>query len=352
MKALRVSIILLSLCFGCNDTENTSTFTPIINVEPEFMEYYQSFINEMQTRGIDLSNRSISIVSVNALSAPNSSQYCAYGYPNFVGSGHARVEVITNFNCWERRSDTEKENLMYHEFGHALFNRNHYSALMPNGSQRSIMCTSICSNYRVYNAYQTEQRSYYLDELANTSTPVPSWATAKSFSAMLYQDNFDNPQDGWLSETITVNGTAQTDPYSYFVETANVFSPPNALGIASLVNSETNSGGNWYKDFNLESFNYCDNLVVRTDVITENLTDGYFAIIVDLYDDSNTGVEFGRYYHIIDDSSGFGINAHENLEVTVTCLPLETAYIKVRFYLETFSDTQVYIDNLEIELHQ
>lgn len=359
MKAIKliVVVIIALCCVNCSttDTNNSNNNnTPIlsINVSPQFLPYYNSFIEEMQSRGLDFSTRSISVVGVDQLSTPNSGQYCAYGYPNFNGLGQARVEVISNYHCWDKRSETEKENLMYHEFGHALLNKNHFSAFMPNGSLKSLMCTEVCSNYRVYNIYQTEQRSYYLDELADPSTPIPNWATAKAFSSQLFQDNFDSSLEGWQTETITLNGNAQTDPYIYSINNASTFSAPNALKIATDVNSEINSAGNWYKTFSIDNFNYCSNIIVRTDVITENLTNGYFAVFVDLYDDTNTEVEFGKYYNIISSAEGISSNTYQDLEVNVTCLPLETTYIKVRFYLETLSATQVSIDNLEIELYQ
>jgi len=39
------------------------------------------------------------------------------------------------------------------------------------------------------------------------------------------------------------------------------------------------------------------------------------------------------------------------MEVNVTCLPTETTYIKVRFILQMQAATNLYIDNVKIELH-
>jgi len=114
---------------GGNDDDNST-----IIVAPEFQEFYNSFLDEMESRGRDLRDRSITVVFVNQITAPNSSQFCAYGYPNFNNSGQARVEVINSQQCWGRWNTIQKENLMYHEFGHALLSKGHTDTFFPNGS--------------------------------------------------------------------------------------------------------------------------------------------------------------------------------------------------------------------------
>ncbi|MDG5490541.1 hypothetical protein [Psychroserpens sp. SPM9] len=331
---------------GGSNNSNPSGLT----IDNELRPFYDSFIEAMQERGQNLGDLPISIEFVNQISAPNSSQFCAYGYPNFNNTGAARVEVINSFGCWDRWTSIQKENLMYHEFGHALLSRGHMAGYLPNGSERSLMCSSSdCNNYRVYTVYQEVQRDYYLDELLNIGIAIPDWAVEKNYTATLLEDSFSDIQD-WEFETETVNGESSTNPYTFFIEDTEYFSPPFALGIASESNSETATYGHWYKDYTIDNSNDCSNLIVKTDLKYNGLNEGLFAVIVDLYDTVDTDLEFAQYYTILDTNSSTTV--FENFETNVICIPNETTKFRVRFYLETQSASTVYIDNLEVDLYE
>ena len=361
-----IFIITIVICCGilltsCSDDEKSTMSSqgttdddpnpPANSIHPEFRGYVNSFRQEMANRGINVGNTALSVLFVDQLTAPNSGQYCAYGYPNFNGSGEARVEVIDSDNCWGRWTDIEKENLIYHELGHALLYRDHFSDIFPNGSPKSLMCSQVCNNYRVYNKYQTIQKTYYLNELATATATIPSWATEKFYTETVAQTNFDTNIDGW--EYTIEDDLTNEAPYDFYVENTHVYTMPNSLGISALGTTNTDAVGYWYKYFDISDFDSCSNIVVRGDIITQNLTDGYVYLIIDLieYDSQNEPQRFGRHYNYIQDGTTNTVQ-YENFEATAICIPQETQAIKILFYLQSATQASVYLDNIEIELYE
>lgn len=140
---------------------------PIVSIDPDLQEYVDRFFNEATLRGKSLSKENLEVVFKDI-----GYKYCGYGYPSYPGNpGLRRVEIDTEPNCWIERNDTEKENFMFHELGHALLNRSHLSNFLANGMSKSIMCSSdFCNVWDYYNQYTIGTRSYYLDELFDYST--------------------------------------------------------------------------------------------------------------------------------------------------------------------------------------
>ncbi len=314
------------------------------NIDEEFIPYVDSFMSEMMARGLDLTTKNLTVVLVNRITNDNDQEFCGYGWASFNGS--ARVEILDSENCWGRRSAIEKENLMYHEFGHALLGKTHFSDYFPNGLPKSIMCTEVCNNFRAYTKYQTDQRAYYLDQLLDSQIPMPNWASEKSFSDNLYSENFDGQLENW--DTTIKNNSTNSNKYTFFIDNDNTFSSPSSLGISSKADATSDAYAYWYKEFKISEFDACANIKVRADIITKDLTEGDFFLVVDLFD--NNDESFALYFNSIDKVPGTA--SYENFETTAICLPLETSYIRVRFYLDTKIDASVYIDNLEIELYQ
>lgn len=299
-RILYYSLIAM-LILSCNKDDtglSCSTSTnqnPLAFIEPELKPFVESFYIEMEERGINYRNRPLSAIFVNELSAPNSTQFCAYGYPNL--NGIATVEVIKNNGCWLSKNHTEHENLIYHELGHALMSKGHTYSLFPNGSPTSIMCSSeVADNYRVYNKYQSDQKTYYLNQLASGITTEPDWAGEKFYSYTLETDTFDNSLNGW--EHDTEYGT--NNSYTFFVDESHAISSPYALGISNTGSNNPDAVGYWYKYYDISNFKNCSNLVVSADIIVDNLTEGYVGLVIDFIEYPSPGIplRFGRYYNL------------------------------------------------------
>ena len=322
------------------DDDQSSNPDLVVDIPPvvddEFKPYVQSFLTEMESRGINLKTNNISVVFVDKISSPRNENFCGYGYTNFFGSGIAKVEIIDSENCWYQWNTIEKENFLYHELGHALLGRDHLDNFYPNGSPTSIMCSrDNCNNYRIYNKYQIEQKKYYLDELQNSQLDMPPWAAQKTFNKSLYTDTFDDSLQNW--ETLTHNTLPNSDPYT--------FSESGAIRISSSSHTDKDAFANWYKDFTISDFEPCSNIIIRADITTENLRSGVVFLVGDLYD--STQEKFAQYYHAIREHTT-GLEIYNNVEVNMTCIPVETKFIRVRFYLKTRGAVTISMDNLEI----
>jgi len=193
-----------------------------------------------------------------------------------------------------------------------------------------------------------DTKELFLDQLLNSNVSTPSWASQKMFTQTLSQDNFDEAIDGWTS--LTENNTSAQDPCTYFTETQHVFSTPNALGISAEENSNFNAFGNWYNDFVLEDIDDCATIKVKADVITEGLSTGFYALVIDLYDSQTSDTEFSRYFSIIE--SGSGLNSYQNFETKAICVPTGAVRLRVRLYLQTQSQASVYVDNFKIDVFE
>lgn len=341
-------ILCCSACFEHDDYKvipNQSNNNPPAGnyIENAFQPYVESFYYEMELRGTNLRNRPLRIVFVDQFSMVQGN-YCAYAYYNTSGL----IEVLNTNNCWHSRTDIEKENLIYHELGHSLLGRSHEVMKFPNESYSSLMCTNVCSNYRVYHEYQPIQRNFYLDELLQTNMTTPPWAEEKFYTATWATDDINSQSiDTWQQETID-NDPLET-PYTYFIEEENTTSSPYSLGITATGDNTTAAYGYWYKDFDVPEFSLCSNLKIHGDIITKGLDSGFVAIVVDLYDGANK--RFGRYFELINSYTP-GPTVYDDQIVTPTCIPLETERVRVLFYLSSETQASVYFDDLTIELHE
>lgn len=90
-------------------------------IEPEFQVYYDSFLAEAKSRGIDLSNKKIKIYMVDNPVDPKS-EFTSLAHCAFFPSPH--IEVSKSF--WnDKNSLVSKELVLYHELIHCLFFKAH-----------------------------------------------------------------------------------------------------------------------------------------------------------------------------------------------------------------------------------
>jgi len=101
-------------------------------------------------------------------------------------------------------ADLMKEDLIFHELGHGLLNRDHLNAILENGDWKSIMCGGDKVNNRPWNInYRGIRRAYYINELFDENTAAPDFssnlllADTTGYTPTLFL-SFDTPsQAGW-----------------------------------------------------------------------------------------------------------------------------------------------------------
>jgi len=190
-----ISICCVFLFFtSCKDSKE-------YNVNSAFTEYLQRFEAEGLSRGHTFDPQNNGLIIEFADLKDNTAGLTHYEKP-------IRIEIDkTYWNDISKRTgaDAMKEDLIFHELGHGLLNRNHLNSTLPNGDWKSIMCGGDKVNNRSWNInYRGIRHKYYIDELFNESTPVPDFASTQlpvdttGFSPFLTL-NFDTPtQSGWV----------------------------------------------------------------------------------------------------------------------------------------------------------
>jgi len=170
------------------------------NVNSSFTEYLQRFESEGLTRGHTFDPQNNGLIIEFANLKDNNAGLTHYEKP-------IRIEIDKTY--WNDISnsagaDAMKEDLIFHELGHGLLNRDHLNSTLPNDDWKSIMCGGDKVNNRSWNInYRGIRRKYYVDELFNESTPVPDFSSNKlpvdtvGFNPS-FNLNFDTPsQSGW-----------------------------------------------------------------------------------------------------------------------------------------------------------
>lgn len=78
---------------------------------------------------------------------------------------------------WALLDKAGREAFVFHELGHAILQRSHSNLKLPNGDFKSLMIATGPEGH-VVDLYEmgSERRTYYIDELFNSGTPVPDWA--------------------------------------------------------------------------------------------------------------------------------------------------------------------------------
>lgn len=163
-------LALLFFALGCKKKNDF-----VYQVPQEFESYVQKFIAEASTRGRTIVINNLIIQYDNSGSFP----YCAAS--NVVTSRNDVQKIITvnGHVCWQ--NSTQLETLIFHELGHCILGREHDMSFLPHGDPKSIMYTGDLTMYSpcVYavsdSCNKFYRRGYYIDELFNSSTPVPSW---------------------------------------------------------------------------------------------------------------------------------------------------------------------------------
>jgi hypothetical protein len=186
-------LMVIFVLYACNDSHE-------YKIDPQFSVYLQRFETEGASRGHVFNPQISGLIMEFGNLSDNNAGLTHYETP-------VRIQIDkTYWNDVSKSSgaDVMKEDLIFHELGHALLGRDHLNTTLENGDWKSMMCGGNKVNNRPWNInYRGVRRNYYIDELFNQNTPSPDFASSvfkadtTGFSA-LYQFNFDSQtQFGW-----------------------------------------------------------------------------------------------------------------------------------------------------------
>lgn len=337
-------LLLTTLFFSCKKDK----FEPITSAE--LSPYIDDFIAEGASRGVTLSKEKLETFLMDELTGDRASNFCGLGWSNFNRQNTQRIEILNSEFCWEERSNIERENLIFHELGHALLTRDHLDTTFPNRSPKSIMCSGTdgaCSNFEVY--YDNEiLKSYYLDELFNTATPTPAFTERTNFVRTVFEDQFEEGMIDW--ETF-ING----DPNIFEValdSTENGIKTGSYSMKIEVKQSVLDEGSmTVVRRFDIEDFNDCSSLIFKADIRTEGEFDGYLNHAVSLRErlpDASLNRFYLNSYNI--EQTENSSNVLKDFALEMYCVSTRTDVVSVSFSVRSKLPVKIFVDNIRVEL--
>lgn len=98
---------------------------PVLDIPQAFLPYFNSFLLEAKTHGKELFVNDLRVTFVD-LSYTGSLAICHT-------NGYDTPTIVVDFGYWSGTSDNDREELMYHEFGHCVLGRRHLEGEYMNG---------------------------------------------------------------------------------------------------------------------------------------------------------------------------------------------------------------------------
>lgn len=333
----KLTFLFLVLAISCTEDEP-------VPIHPELQKYVDRFYEEAEKRGHILHN-DLEVGFTNSLDG-----YCGFGYWDLPTSPRSRVEIQGSDNCWYDRPDIEKENLMFHELGHALLKKNHNSKRFEGGYSASIMCTqndvNNCNNFQTY--YSEDTREYYLDELFNSSTEEPEWVNNSKNIRNLLVDSMSV-----LSHWESYNLANDTSNYTYYLDSSTFKSKSIAIERKSNGNSEKVLCG-IVQRFEIEDFQNCSSIKARATIHSNHGFDGYATLGISLREEVEGGLNRFMLHEIKEKqftpTNDFDEIVGKTIETEVFCIPEKTSIVTISVNFISSNAAVIYIDQVEADL--
>lgn len=335
MTQLLIFIGFISIVVSCSSDERE----PIVDLE--LMGFVTSFVEEGKKRGVELSIQGLEANLVNEFSMEFDESVCGWG--NYYNNNNQRIEILLRDDCWGELTDIEKENLMYHELGHALLRRGHLNQTLPNhATQKSIMCSKVCSNFRVFTE-DGKMRSYYLDELFNELTPFPSSITNKEAKQIVYEENFEEDNGDYI--TLSFDGTETAG--DFLIERDSVFVNSKVVYGLQIENPTPQKDSVIvFRSFELPDFEPCSNLKANASFISADFK-GRINIRI-IIQDNEANANFSGLYNASRTYEGTKIN--EGIEIELYSIPQNKDLVTIAFTIYSPEKSNVFLDRVQVEL--
>lgn len=333
MKTITRALIAVCLIvLACDDDSEHSAY-------PDLRIYLDRFEQEASDRGYDFDLSNVETVYVDNI-VINNQTYCGYGFFNYDGAGKRRIEISKAAGCgWSNLSDLEREKFIFHEIGHAFFNRGHDDKMLCDGSVASLM-TSLPSYASVYTEPSGEKRDYYISELID-----PLAANAKcikdekdwSTDAIFYRMTNDDKE--WI--LYTDNGK--------YLGTQGVTQDYLMLRSIDGINAQANAY--WFKNFNAPNIPECAKVTFRVKMNSESLTGKGAAISVRLYKSTlaKTGAVTEQYARISTEENPVSGEVTDVIqELVIPCYTRSTTQMIIFVVLLGETKGQVTFEDIEV----
>ncbi|GAB4424387.1 MAG: hypothetical protein OHK0039_41560 [Bacteroidia bacterium] len=187
MNLPRLSLTLALLVLFWTSCRKEEVPPQVYEVPDLVEEYVVRFEQEAASRGLDLTIDNLRVSFASDLQGGDAAGLCTFANQDNP-TPHVQLDT-TSFN-W-RNNLNHREILVFHELGHCILNRLHRDDDLPNSNIASIMRST---GEQVYGgSLNAFKRDYYLDELFDTGTPVPTWARSRPAYGGVTPGESDDP---------------------------------------------------------------------------------------------------------------------------------------------------------------
>ncbi|WP_040478395.1 hypothetical protein [Mariniradius saccharolyticus] len=259
---------------ACDQSEEN---TPDITQEefPDLKIFLDRFETEAKRRGYNFNFSGLDIAYVNEIRLSDNRTFCGIGYTRHPQTGKRAVLISKSKNCdWANRSDIQRENLFFHEMGHAFLNLEHDDALMCDGKPLSIM-TNAFNQFFIYKENEPNLREYYLDELFDR--------LAANEQCIDFGQNFNQDPVFFKNELPDPIWSSSNDDGNYQI-TRGVHSNTNTPYLEITSSGNGKNTGYIYRQLDMPNIPEGATVILRTKVNAENLEGPGVAIAMRVYD--------------------------------------------------------------------
>jgi len=256
-------LFLMTAALSCNEDEGDPDY-------PDLTNYLDRFEQEAAKLGYDFDLSKIQVAYVDEIKV-NNRTYCGFGYSNYDGVGLRRIEISKSSTCnWADKTDIERENLVFHEIGHAFLHRSHDETKQCDGSPLSLM-NSTGNNWKIYGDNEQEKRTYYISELIDPLMALDQcieYGQDFNVNPVLY--TYTKNDEDWFFDSVggSYSGEQGSD---------------NTLSIATSPTTDTNKNGYWYKQFPTLAIPECAEVKLKVRMNSAMLTGKGVALSIRAY---------------------------------------------------------------------
>ena len=329
--------LLLFLFMGLGSCDDDDGDKESIVSYPDLRVYLDRFENEAALRGYDFDLSAVEIVYVDAINHADAS-YCGYGYSNYDGNGLRRIEMSKAAGCgFLDFTDAQRESFVFHEIGHAFFNRAHDDGLQCDGSALSLMIPT--PYYSTYMESEEEKRDYYISELIDPLTGVDKcidYGQDWTADPVLYA--FAKGDSRWMFDPVDGQYSGQEKD-------------GDILSIASVSIAQGDDDGYWYTQLINPTIPECAEVTFKVRMNSEMLSGPGATIGVRVYDTppGRTGAEFRQTLLLSPDGgpvSGQLVDRDE--EVTIPCYTRSSQLVFLFVVMMAGTEGTVNFDDLQV----
>lgn len=325
------------ILLGCGDDDNEVIPYPDLDI------YLQRFEQEASLRGYDFDLSEVEAVYMDEIKVGENS-YCGYGYLNYDGNGLRRIEISKSGNCgWANRSDIERENLFFHEIGHAFHNRTHDESKLCDGSPLTLM-SGTTNTWRIYTQGEEDKRAYYISELIDRLAALDQcidYQTGWVNDSVYYQYQLDDTAWVFDSRGGYYTGLQYTDDDS----------GEDVISLELNPGSTTELGGRWWRRINNPNIPECTDVTLKVTMNSDGLNGVGAAISIRAFNEPMTkkGAFSYEYLYLTTTENPVAGELNNYMEeLTIPCFSRETTFIVLFLRLMGGTGGKVTFQDIEL----